>query len=290
MNSLFGGHIDDAIVAADAGRAIYRSEVHHATGFLYGNHDPGVCALALPALALAYRGDSHAAVTKLHEAIALARRIGHGVSLAQPLTQLPWAHQINGDPMAALREAEQALALEERVAHPQFFGIAHAMRGWALASAGRTAEGVAELERALADELRASTIWAAMIGTLLAEVHLHELRHEAARAVLDQVKSLTAPMPAYYYQPEIHRVEAEWLCTAGRYAEARRLLIAAVRTARQHGSLALAIRSALALARADSPDCAADLQLLRDLYQQLPVDNDTDYGRNARVLLSGAPI
>ena len=41
---------DEAILAADQGRAIYRSEVHHASGFLYGNHDPGVCALSLQAL------------------------------------------------------------------------------------------------------------------------------------------------------------------------------------------------------------------------------------------------
>jgi ATP/maltotriose-dependent transcriptional regulator MalT len=287
MNSLFGGQIDDAIRAADAGRAIYRAEVHHATGFLYGNHDPGVCALSLQALALAFRGDSQAAVTQLHEAIALAQTLGHGVSVAQPLTQLPWAHLINGDPLAALREAEQALMLEERVAHPQFFAIARAMRGWALASTGRDQEGVAELERALADELRASTIWAAMIGTVLAEVHLRQGRPEAARAQLDQVQSLTASMPAYYYQPEIYRVEAEWLHIAGRQAEARRLLIASVRAAQQHGSWALAIRSALALTQTDSTDREADLQLLRDLCQRLPVDNGTDYGRNARVVLSG---
>jgi len=289
MKSLFGGQIDDAIRAADAGRAIYRADVHHATGFLYGNHDPGVCALSLQALALAFRGDSQAAVTQLHEAIALAERLGHGVSLAQPLTQLPWAHQINGDPPAALREAEQALTLEERVAHPQFFAIAHAMRGWALASTGRDEEGVAELERALADELRASTIWAAMIGTLLAEVHLRQGRPEAARAPLDQVQSLIASMPAYYYQPEIYRVKAEWLHMAGRQAEARRLLIASVRTAHQHGSRALAIRSALGLARSDSSDHEADLKLLRDLCHQLPVDNDTDYAREARALISGTP-
>jgi tetratricopeptide (TPR) repeat protein len=289
MNSLFSGQIEDAILAGDAGRAIYRSQVHHATGFLYGNHDPGVCALALPALALAFRGDSHAAVTRLHEAIALAQRLGHDISFAQALTQLPWAHQINGDPTAALREAEQALALEERIVHPQFFGIAHGIRGWALASTGRHEEGVAELERALADELRASTIWAAMIGTLLAEVHLSQGRHEAARLLLDQVQSLTASMPAYYYQPEVQRVEAEWLHMAGRQAEARRLLIVSVRTARQHGSWALAIRSALGLARSDSTDQEADLKLLRDLCRQVPVDNDTDYARDARALLSGTP-
>ena len=92
----------------------------------------------------------------------------------------------------------------------------------ALASIGHDKEGVAELERARADELRASTIWAAMIGTMLAEIHMHQGRPGAARALLDLVQSLTSSMPGYYYQPEIQRVEAEWLYTAGRNVEARR--------------------------------------------------------------------
>jgi hypothetical protein len=96
-------------------------------------------------------------------------------------------------------------------------------------------------------------------------------------------------MPAYYYQPEIQRVEAAWLRVGGRQAAARRLLIVSVRTARQHGSLALAIRSALGLARSDSSDHEADLKLLRDLCHQLPVDNDTDYAREARALISETP-
>jgi hypothetical protein len=41
MHLLMRGRIDDAILAADHGRAIYRSEAHHASGFMYGNHDPG---------------------------------------------------------------------------------------------------------------------------------------------------------------------------------------------------------------------------------------------------------
>ena len=93
-------------------------------------------------------------------------------------------------------------------------------------------------------------------------------------------------MPAYYYQPELLRVKAESLRLAGREAEARQLLLASISTARQHGSWALAIRSANALARAASTDRVADLMLLRDLYQRLPLDNDTDYGREARALLS----
>jgi tetratricopeptide (TPR) repeat protein len=285
MNSLFGGRIDDAVLAADDGRAIYRPEIHHSTSFLYGNHDPGVCAMSLQALALAFRGDSVRAVAQLHDAIALAETLGHGVTLAQPLTQLPWAHQINGDRDAALLEAERALELEDKLSHPQFFGIAHAMHGWALASIGRGEEGAAELERALADELRASPIWAAMTATFLAEIHLSEGRDEVARELLDQMRSLTASMAGYYYAPELLRIEAEWLRRAGRQADARRLLLVSVRTAQQHGSLALAVRSALELARSESPDELADLKFLRELCERLPVDNVTDYARDARALV-----
>ena len=212
MNSLFGGRIDDAVAAADEGRAIYRPEAHHALSFLYGNHDPGVCALALQALAFALRGESVRAVTQMHEAIALGEALGHAATLAQPLTQLPWVLQINGDAETALRESERALALEAEIVHPQFFGIAHAMRGWALARLGRNEEGVAELERALADELQASHIWAAMIGALLAEVHLrHRSTGLQREHVLDQMRSLTRSMPTYFFEPELLRVEAEWL-------------------------------------------------------------------------------
>ena len=285
MNCLFGGQIDAAIAAADAGRAIYRPEVHHSLSYLYGNHDPCVCALALQALAFALRGDSVRAVSQMHEAIDLGEALGHAATLAQPLTQLPWALQINGDAEATLRDAERALALERDIVHPQFFGVAHAMRGWALARLGDEEEGVAELERALADELQASHIWAAMIGGLLAEVHLRRGRRDLACDLLVRMRTLTASMPAYFFEPELLRVEAEWLQLAGQEADARALLLESIQAARLHGSWAFAVRSALVLARLPSAEDEADLRLLAELYERLPPENDTDYGREARALL-----
>jgi ATP/maltotriose-dependent transcriptional regulator MalT len=267
---------------------IYRPDAHHQLSFLYGNHDPGVCALALQALAFALRGDSVRAVEQMHEAVSLGETLGHAATLAQPLTQLPWAHQINGDVEGALIESERALAFEAEVVHPQFFGIAHAMRGWALVRMGEAVEGVAELERALADELRSSDIWAAMIGGLLAEAHLREGRPTAARHVLDDVLSLTRAIPSFVFEPEILRVEAEWLRAVGREKEGRPLLLRATSVAREHGSWALAVRSALALVRSRSAARGADLELLRDCYAQLPAANVTDYGREARALLDEA--
>jgi hypothetical protein len=82
------------------------------------------------------------------------------------------------------------------------------------------------------------------------------------------------------------RVEAEWLRLSGREEEARGLLLRAISTAQKHGSRALAIRSALQLARSPSADHAADLRMLRDLWERLPPENDTDYGRETRTFLS----
>ena len=288
MNSLFRGGIDDAVIAADEGRAIYRADAHHQLSFRYANHDPGVCAMSLQALAFALRGESVRAVTQMHEAVALGETLGHAVSLVQPLTQLPWALQINGDVRGALLESERALAFEDEVVHPQLFGIAHAMRGWALSCSARDVEGVAELERALADELRASDMWAAMVAALLAEVHMRQGRDEAARDLLDQMRSLTKSKPRCLFEPEFLRVESQWLVAAGQADEARRLLLQSIATAQEHGSLALAIRAALALAGIPSAAHGADLALLGELCDRLPPENDTAYRREAEALVSAS--
>ena len=92
-------------------------------------------------------------------------------------------------------------------------------------------------------------------------------------------------MSTYLYEPELRRVEAEWMRLDGREDDARRLLLRAISTAREQSSWALAIRSGLALARPRSASYKADLGLLADLYERLPPENDTDYGREAKALL-----
>ena len=92
-------------------------------------------------------------------------------------------------------------------------------------------------------------------------------------------------MPTHVYEPELMRVEAELLRLDGREDDARQLLLRAISTARKHGSYALAVRSALSLARSPSADRDADLRLLGGLFERLSPENDTDYGSEARALL-----
>jgi hypothetical protein len=114
MYSLFHGRIDDAVAATEDARAIYRPDVHHQLSFRYGNHDPGVCALTLGAMARALRGESVQAVEQSQEAIRLSDVLGHAVSRVHPRSELAFAHQTNGDVEAALLASEHALVFRGR--------------------------------------------------------------------------------------------------------------------------------------------------------------------------------
>lgn len=286
MYSLFHGRIDDAIAAAEEARAIYRPDVHHQLSFRYGNHDPGVCAMTLGAIARALRGESVQAVTQMLEAVSLSDVLDHAVTRAHPRAHLPFVHEINGDVHAARLASEQALALEDNVVHPTFFLHAHAVHGWAISREGDYDEGVAELETTLTNQLRiADYIFGVIAGALLAEVHIRRDRLEAARAVIDQLRSVTTSMGTYFSEPELYRVEAECFRLEGSEADARRLLLQAIDTARKHGSWAFAVRAASQLVRTSSAVRETDLKVLGDLYKRLSPENDTDYGREANALL-----
>jgi tetratricopeptide (TPR) repeat protein len=270
-NSLFGGRIDDAIAAADDGEAIYRPDVHHALSFRYGNHDPGVCAMSHQAVALALRGQSATAVERMLRAVELSEAVGHAVSRAEPLSYLPWILQINGDVDAAVVAAERSLALEGEVVHPVFFSIAHAMRGWTLSQMGRHVDAIEELQRALADQRRVvNNVNGVIIDAILAEAYLCAERPDSARSLLDEMRPLAESMETCTFEPELLRVEAEWLRLAGQEHDARQLLHRTIRTAREHGSLALALRAAVQLARKPSAQRDSDLDRLEDLCNRLP--------------------
>jgi DNA-binding SARP family transcriptional activator len=287
-DSVIRGCIDDAVASASEGLSIYRPEAHHDLTFRYGNHDPGVCALAGLGLALAARGDAAGALERVHEAVDLSDTLGHSFTRAHARSLAAWAAQTIGDPAAALPEADRALALEADVDAPHFFAIARAARGWALCARDHD-EGTADLEWALDTHQRvAAHPYAALTAALLAEALLRRDQPQAAEAVIRQMLSLSETVGIYFGTPEILRVEAHYLASHGREDQARRRLLDAISTARKQGSWALALRAALTLVRMASPDAKADVNMLAELYRRLPADNDFHDTQNARALLADA--
>jgi DNA-binding SARP family transcriptional activator/predicted ATPase len=280
------GWLDAAVSAAQEGSAIYRPDSHHVLTFRYGNHDPGVCALAVKGLALALQGESTRATRAAREAVQLSEVLGHSFTRAHARSLQSWVLQLSNGVEVALREAEAALSLEAEVDAPYFFAVARAVRGWALSSIGRYDEGVAELEVALATQVAAAADpYAAMTSTFLAEAHLRHSRRDPARAAVHQMLSLSDPIGRYVYTPEILRVEAEWLVLEDRADEASRLLLQAVDTAREQGSWVMALRAAVELARMRSAEHESNLRLLAEVVNRVPAECRLRELEEARVLL-----
>jgi tetratricopeptide (TPR) repeat protein len=284
------GELDAAISAAEEGSAIYRADSHHVLTFRYGNHDPGVCALAVKGLALAVRGESTKAARAAREAVQLSEALGHSFTRAHARSLQSRVFQLSGDVEVALREAERALSLEAEVDAPHFFAVARAIRGWALSSLGRYGEGVAELEAALAKQgAAASDGFAAMTSTFLAEAHLRHRRRDRARPAVHQMVSRSNAIGRYVYTPEILRVEGEWLVLERRTDEAQRMLRQAVDTAREQGACVMALRAAVALARIPSGERASNLQQLAEVVNCVPAECRSRELHEARALL-GQPV
>ena len=138
---------------------------------------PASARLALQALAFALRGDSLRAVTQMHEAIALSER-----------------PRARGDSRAAAdATAVGSSDQRRRSRHVARIGAGAGARGrgrppavlryrardarlGALAPRAATKRASPSSRERFADELRASHIWAAMIGAILVEVHLRHGR------------------------------------------------------------------------------------------------------------------
>ena len=284
------GWLEEAVSAAEEGSAIYRPESHHALTFRYGNHDPGVCALAVKGLAVALQGESKRAVRAAREAVQLSEMLGHSFTRAHARSIESRVLYLAGRAEDSLREAERALNLEAEVDAPHFFGLARAVRGWALSSLGRYDEGVAELEAALVSLVAgASYPFAAMTSAFLAEAHVLHGRRDPARAAVEQMLSFSNLIGLYAWTPELLRVRAEWLVLERRAVEAQSALLQAVDIARGQGSWVMALRAAVALARIPSAESDSNLQLLAEVVNRVPAECGAPEIHEARSLL-GQPV
>src|SRR5436189_3204026 len=70
----------------EAGRLLYNSEKHASHRFVYGGHDPGVCARLLGAWAEWLLGYPEKALASIADSLSMAERIAHPFTLSLALT------------------------------------------------------------------------------------------------------------------------------------------------------------------------------------------------------------
>src|SRR5262249_17720503 len=115
----------------------------------YGQ-DSGVVCGHLRALTLWMLGYPDQALQGMEEALALARRLAHPMSLAQALHFSSHLRQLRREPQVVRAQAEAELALSTEQGITLYRAWSLLPRGWALAQQGEVAEGIAQIRQGFA--------------------------------------------------------------------------------------------------------------------------------------------
>jgi len=231
---------------SEAGRRLYDPERHLSHRSLYGGHDPGVCAANHSAQAHWLLGYPKKALVIGSEALALAGRIAHPLSLEIALFRDAALHLDRGDPQLALERvgAAEALAADQRLGfmmEPRF------LRGAALSAQGAFEDAVACLREGLAGRLAMRDRPYGL--NRYAEALVRQGEHGAALAAAREGLETQDRTGQRRWEAELHRFEGIALFGLNRIEDAQNALEQALRIARSQQAKSYELRAATSLAR-----------------------------------------
>ena len=245
--SLFSGEPASAREHCDAGCQLYDPEHHRSHSLLYGGHDPGICARFLGAMIYWLLGYPQQALTLSTEAVAMAERLAHPLSLEIALLYGAMLHLDRGEPeLALLRlDAAETLVADQRLG---FIVEPHFLRGAALTAQGEFANAVASLREGLASRL--GTLRDRPYGLArLSEALTRQGKHEAALAAAMEGLEVREKTGSRQWEAEFQRRAGIALQGLNRLEDAERAFQEALRVARTQQAKAYELRAAMSLAQ-----------------------------------------
>ncbi|QRK11914.1 protein kinase [Archangium violaceum] len=207
--------------------------------------NPRATTLAFGAMVDSVLGRKEAALRASHEALELARRIGHPHTSATVLTYLSVASQFRRDVRCALEWSDQAIALSHEHGFRALRIWATLIHIWAMAEQGHAREGLALMREAIAGwggPGISSGLFHHDLG-LLAELHLKLGQPGEALALLTEALERAPTQTQHFYEAELQRLRGEALRALGRETEAREFFWRAIQVARQQGARAFELRA-----------------------------------------------
>jgi len=236
---------------AEKGIALYSFEDHRSHAFLYGGHDPGVCARVHAAAALWLLGFAQQALAKIHDAQRLAENLAHPHSLTQALIYSTYLYQFCREIALVRERAEAAISLctEARIT-PHYSAHASILRGWAISAEGHTIEGITEMRRGLADlTAQGAEKDRPYFLALLAEVYGQSNQSEEGLDTLAQALHLIEQTGEHKWEAELHRLKGELLRSRAKTDQAEACFSEAIAIARRQQAKSFELRAAMSLSR-----------------------------------------
>jgi predicted ATPase len=224
------------------------------------------------------------------EAVALAQRVEHPLSLALALFWGGVVHILRGEFERGRARAEEVMQLAERLGFPLYVGLGRVLRGVARSESGESEAGIAEMQQAMSELAGiGSGIGAPQILVLLADGLRKVGNYDAALNALGLGIAQAEGQGQHYYDAELRRLRAQILLDTNGDAieEAEALCGQSLQVARQQEAKSFELRAATVLARRWQCEGKRDAarELLTPLYAWFSEGFDTRDLRAAKQLI-----
>lgn len=287
-------HLADQVAChnhTSEGRKLYDVEAHRQHRFVFGGHDPGVCAHNHGAVTAWLLGYPEKAVSLSREAIALAEELDHAMSLVLAHCFASFLYQFRGEPELVLERAEATLAVcaEQGIA-PHYTATGKIMRGWANAVLKEPGVGVEEIEEGL-EELAATEMNARLPHylSMLAEAEVQAGKVDRGLSALTRAEDVIERTRERRWQAEVYRLKGELLDLSGAPGdEVETCFRKALDVAAGQQAKSLELRAATSLARKwrNSGRATDAHKLLAPIYGWFSEGFETVDLRTANLLLN----
>ena len=283
------GELTGARAHLEQGMALYDPQQHRALAFLYGQ-DLAVICRAWDALALWLLGYPDQALQRIHEALTLARDMGHLSSLAYALDWAAMLHRFRREGDAAQERAVAAITLSTEQGFAVYLAWGTIVQGWSLAEQGQGAEGTAQIRQGLATS-QAMGLQAVLPYhlALLAEAYGKSGQGAEGLRVLAEALLMVNNTGERNYEAELYRLKGELLLQQGMEGdeEAETCFRQALAIARRQQAKSLELRAAMSLGRLwqRQGKCEAARELLAPIYGWFTEGFDTADLQEAKELL-----
>jgi predicted ATPase/DNA-binding SARP family transcriptional activator len=267
--------------------AFYEPQQHRSLVLLRGS-DAGLCALANDACCLWCLGYPEQALKRSQEVLALARELGHPISLANVLYFAGCLfNKMRRDAQAFKDTAEELTRLSNEKGLSWSRGAA-SRRGEVLVIEGQVQEGIVPLREGIA-VCRSFGSLRHLPGRLfsLAEAQAKAGHPGEGLITLAEALVLVEDTDERHWEAELYRLQAELLLAQGDEAEAEASLLKAIEVARRQSAKSWELRATVSLCRLWQKQGRVDeaRQMLAEIYGWFTEGFDTPDLRNAKALL-----
>jgi predicted ATPase len=222
---------------------------HHSSYAKLTMDDPHVIMVTYLAWTLLCLGYLDQARAKREAALAEARLLSRGFTLAHTLARATLAEAIVVGPSGALLLADESISLIEGQSIGFFSADAMIFQGWCLTMLGQREKGLTQLTRGLAAFRAQGALHLSLGLTLLADAYRKDQQPQNGLRQLEVAISVTDRTRARFYEAEMHRVRGELFLSMHDDGAAEVSFRKAVAVAQHQSAKTWELRAAMSLAR-----------------------------------------